>query len=162
MSGGVSLHGLPFAAFSSGVSSVELRAGWNQHLYSYADTSGGRGLLEVAARASTGTGAVRAQLRGGEYLALCGPLGEHLSRPPREGVRPGLTGGDAGPALFLTTIESMNLSLVWFGIVTVIGAEIGLLTPPLGLSVFRQPLGGERPAALDLLPDDGIQVLLLQ
>jgi C4-dicarboxylate transporter DctM subunit len=33
-------------------------------------------------------------------------------------------------------IESMGLSLVWFGIVTFIGAEIGLLTPPLGISCF--------------------------
>ncbi|MEQ8332279.1 TRAP transporter large permease subunit [Nisaea sp.] len=38
--------------------------------------------------------------------------------------------------LFLPVIEPMGLSLVWFGIVTVIGAEIGLLTPPLGLSCF--------------------------
>lgn len=38
--------------------------------------------------------------------------------------------------LFLTIIESMGHSLVWFGIVTVIGAEIGLLTPPLGISCF--------------------------
>jgi tripartite ATP-independent transporter DctM subunit len=38
--------------------------------------------------------------------------------------------------LFLTLIEAMNMSLVWFGIVTVIGAEIGLLTPPLGISCF--------------------------
>ncbi len=38
--------------------------------------------------------------------------------------------------LFITLMESMGLSLVWFGIVTVIGAEIGLLTPPLGISCF--------------------------
>lgn len=38
--------------------------------------------------------------------------------------------------LFITLIESMGHSLVWFGIVTVIGAEIGLLTPPLGISCF--------------------------
>ncbi|MGR3500938.1 TRAP transporter large permease [Pseudaestuariivita sp.] len=38
--------------------------------------------------------------------------------------------------LFITLIEGMNLSLIWFGIVTVIGAEIGLLTPPLGISCF--------------------------
>ena len=38
--------------------------------------------------------------------------------------------------LFLPIIEPMGLSLVWFGIVTVIGAEIGLLTPPLGISCF--------------------------
>ncbi len=38
--------------------------------------------------------------------------------------------------LFITLIESMGHSLVWFGLVTVIGAEIGLLTPPLGISCF--------------------------
>ena len=38
--------------------------------------------------------------------------------------------------LFITLIEGIGQSLVWFGIVTVIGAEIGLLTPPLGISCF--------------------------
>jgi tripartite ATP-independent transporter DctM subunit len=38
--------------------------------------------------------------------------------------------------LFLAAIESMDLSLVWFGLITVVGAEIGLLTPPFGLSCF--------------------------
>lgn len=38
--------------------------------------------------------------------------------------------------LFLPTVEALDLNLVWFGIVTVIGAEIGLLTPPLGISCF--------------------------
>ena len=38
--------------------------------------------------------------------------------------------------LFITIIEGMGMSLVWFGIITVIGAEIGLLTPPLGISCF--------------------------
>ncbi|MEP2782468.1 MAG: TRAP transporter large permease subunit [Pseudoruegeria sp.] len=38
--------------------------------------------------------------------------------------------------LFLPLIDSMGLSLVWFGIVAVVAAEIGLLTPPLGLSCF--------------------------
>ena len=38
--------------------------------------------------------------------------------------------------LFLPLIETMGLSLVWFGIVAVVAAEIGLLTPPLGLSCF--------------------------
>ncbi len=38
--------------------------------------------------------------------------------------------------LFLPTLEPMGINLVWFGIVTVIGAEIGLLTPPLGVSCF--------------------------
>jgi len=38
--------------------------------------------------------------------------------------------------LFLPLIEAMELSLIWFGIITVVGAEIGLLTPPLGISCF--------------------------
>jgi C4-dicarboxylate transporter, DctM subunit len=38
--------------------------------------------------------------------------------------------------LFLPAVEVFGGDLVWFGIVTVVGAEIGLLTPPLGLSCF--------------------------
>ncbi|MEE8333173.1 MAG: TRAP transporter large permease subunit, partial [Alphaproteobacteria bacterium] len=38
--------------------------------------------------------------------------------------------------LFLNAIEALGGDFVWFGIVTVIGAEIGLLTPPLGISCF--------------------------
>lgn len=38
--------------------------------------------------------------------------------------------------LFLPLIDTMGMSLVWFGIVAVVAAEIGLLTPPLGLSCF--------------------------
>jgi len=38
--------------------------------------------------------------------------------------------------LFLSSVESLGGDIVWFGIVTVIGAEIGLLTPPLGISCF--------------------------
>ena len=38
--------------------------------------------------------------------------------------------------LFLPAVEALGLDLVWFGIITVIGAEIGLLTPPLGISCF--------------------------
>ena len=38
--------------------------------------------------------------------------------------------------LFIDIIEPMGMSLIWFGIITVIGAEIGLLTPPLGISCF--------------------------
>ncbi len=38
--------------------------------------------------------------------------------------------------LFLAALESFGVDLVWFGIVTVVGAEIGLLTPPLGISCF--------------------------
>ncbi len=38
--------------------------------------------------------------------------------------------------LFLGVMESFGSSIVWFGIITVVAAEIGLLTPPLGISCF--------------------------
>ncbi len=38
--------------------------------------------------------------------------------------------------LFLVVLDSFGVDLVWFGIITVVGAEIGLLTPPLGISCF--------------------------
>jgi C4-dicarboxylate transporter, DctM subunit len=38
--------------------------------------------------------------------------------------------------LALPVVGELGGNLVWFGIVTVIGIEIGLLTPPLGLSVY--------------------------
>lgn len=38
--------------------------------------------------------------------------------------------------LALPVVTAMGENLVWFGIITVIGIEIGLLTPPLGLSVY--------------------------
>lgn len=47
--------------------------------------------------------------------------------------------------LFLHVIENMGLSLVWFGLITVVGAEIGLLTPPFGLSCFVIKTAVDRP-----------------
>jgi tripartite ATP-independent transporter DctM subunit len=38
--------------------------------------------------------------------------------------------------LMYPILVSLNIDLVWFGIVTVIAVEVGLLTPPLGISVF--------------------------
>ncbi|HMB74300.1 MAG TPA: TRAP transporter large permease subunit, partial [Gammaproteobacteria bacterium] len=38
--------------------------------------------------------------------------------------------------LFLPILEPYGIDLVWFGIVTIVGAEIGLLTPPLGISCY--------------------------
>lgn len=38
--------------------------------------------------------------------------------------------------LALPVVTVLGGNLIWFGIVTVIGIEIGLLTPPLGLSVY--------------------------
>ena len=38
--------------------------------------------------------------------------------------------------MFLPLVAPYQVNLIWFGIVTVIAAEIGLLTPPFGLSVF--------------------------
>ncbi len=38
--------------------------------------------------------------------------------------------------LMLPVVSSMDVDLIWFGIVTVLAVEIGLLTPPFGISVF--------------------------
>jgi C4-dicarboxylate transporter DctM subunit len=38
--------------------------------------------------------------------------------------------------LFMIVLKPFEVDLVWFGIVTIIAAEIGLLTPPFGLSVY--------------------------
>jgi len=69
--------------------------------------------------------------------------------------------------LFLPLIEPMGLSLVWFGIVTVIGAEIGLLTPPLGISCFviKATLNDSRISLKDVflgaLPFAGVMLCVL-
>ncbi len=38
--------------------------------------------------------------------------------------------------LMLPIAETFGMNLIWFGVVTVVAVEIGLLTPPFGLSVF--------------------------
>ncbi|HEY4773996.1 MAG TPA: TRAP transporter large permease subunit, partial [Xanthobacteraceae bacterium] len=38
--------------------------------------------------------------------------------------------------LFLAALKSFEIDLVWFGVVTVVATEVGLLTPPFGLAVF--------------------------
>ena len=38
--------------------------------------------------------------------------------------------------LMLPILQPMGVDLIWFGIVTVIAVEIGLLTPPFGISVY--------------------------
>lgn len=38
--------------------------------------------------------------------------------------------------LFMTILAPFDVNLIWFGIVTIIAVEIGLLTPPLGLAVY--------------------------
>jgi TRAP-type C4-dicarboxylate transport system permease large subunit len=38
--------------------------------------------------------------------------------------------------LALPVAAALGANLIWFGIITVVGVEIGLLTPPLGLSVY--------------------------
>jgi len=45
--------------------------------------------------------------------------------------------------LMLPVAEQLGLNLIWFGVVTVVAVEIGLLTPPFGLSayVIRSSLG---------------------
>lgn len=38
--------------------------------------------------------------------------------------------------LFVGVLQPFGIDLIWFGIITVIGVEIGLLTPPMGISVY--------------------------
>ncbi len=38
--------------------------------------------------------------------------------------------------LALPIAQALGIDLIWFGVITVLAVEIGLLTPPLGLSVF--------------------------
>jgi len=69
--------------------------------------------------------------------------------------------------LFLPLIEPLGLSPVWFGIVTVVGAEIGLLTPPLGISCFviKSTLNDDRISLKDVflgaLPFAFVMLLVL-
>ena len=55
--------------------------------------------------------------------------------------------------LFLPVMAPFNVDLVWFGIITIVGAEIGLLTPPLGIScyVIKSTLGDDRISPLRYL-----------
>lgn len=48
--------------------------------------------------------------------------------------------------LFLPIMAPFDINLVWFGIITIVGAEIGLLTPPLGIScyVIKSTLADDR------------------
>lgn len=54
--------------------------------------------------------------------------------------------------LFLPVMAPFNVDLVWFGIVTIVGAEIGLLTPPLGIScyVIKSTLHDDRISLYDI------------
>lgn len=54
--------------------------------------------------------------------------------------------------LFLPVIVPYGVDLVWFGIVTIVGAEIGLLTPPLGIScyVIKSTLDDDRISLYDI------------
>jgi tripartite ATP-independent transporter DctM subunit len=54
--------------------------------------------------------------------------------------------------LFIPILAPYNIDLVWFGIITIVGAEIGLLTPPLGIScyVIKSTLDDERITLYDI------------
>ena len=38
--------------------------------------------------------------------------------------------------IFIPLLQHFQMDLVWFGILSIIVVEIGLLTPPLGIAVF--------------------------
>jgi C4-dicarboxylate transporter DctM subunit len=54
--------------------------------------------------------------------------------------------------LFLPIMAPYGVDLVWFGIVTIVGAEIGLLTPPLGIAcyVIKSTLDDDRITLFDI------------
>jgi len=54
--------------------------------------------------------------------------------------------------LFIPVLAPYGVDLIWFGIVTIVGAEIGLLTPPLGIScyVIKSTLADDRISLLDV------------
>jgi tripartite ATP-independent transporter DctM subunit len=54
--------------------------------------------------------------------------------------------------LLLPVAKGLNIDLVWFGVITVIAVEIGLLTPPFGLSVYtvRSTLADSRISLLTI------------
>ncbi len=54
--------------------------------------------------------------------------------------------------LFIPVLAPFGINLVWFGIVTIVGAEIGLLTPPLGIAcyVIKATLADERISLYDI------------
>ncbi len=63
----------------------------------------------------------------------------------------------------LTIVQGYGADLVWFGIVTVIAVEMGLLTPPLGLSCFvvRSTLDDDRITLKDIFAGAFPFVLLM-
>jgi tripartite ATP-independent transporter DctM subunit len=69
--------------------------------------------------------------------------------------------------LFLPVMAPFNVDLVWFGIITIVGAEIGLLTPPLGIScyVIKSTLHDDRISLYDIFagafPFAAIMLLVL-
>jgi len=69
--------------------------------------------------------------------------------------------------LFLPIVEPLGVNLVWFGIIVVIGAEIGLLTPPLGISCFvikstvNDPSISLKDVFMGALPFAGVMLLVL-
>lgn len=52
--------------------------------------------------------------------------------------------------LMLPVAEQFGLNLIWFGVITVVAVEIGLLTPPFGLSAYvvKSTLGNTVPISL--------------
>jgi tripartite ATP-independent transporter DctM subunit len=53
--------------------------------------------------------------------------------------------------LMLPVMTALHADLIWFGIVTVLAVEIGLLTPPFGIAVFviKATLGPDSPITLN-------------
>ena len=74
LAGGLVLHALPVIRVAGAVGSLELRAGGHEHLFSFPDTSGSRGLAEVAGRGVLTFGRATAQ---SELRWLAAPEGSY-------------------------------------------------------------------------------------
>lgn len=69
--------------------------------------------------------------------------------------------------IFLPLVQALGADPVWFGVISVIGVEVGLLTPPLGLACFvvKGCIEDQRITLVDVfagaLPFAGMMVLVL-
>lgn len=65
--------------------------------------------------------------------------------------------------LMLPIAEQFGMNLIWFGVVTVVAVEIGLLTPPFGLSVYviKSTLNDERITLGDIFRGTGPFTLMM-
>jgi TRAP-type C4-dicarboxylate transport system permease large subunit len=66
--------------------------------------------------------------------------------------------------IVLPLIKSLGFDPIWFGVLIIVTAEVGLVTPPVGLNVFVVSRYTKRPLAeifAGVLPHVGVHLLLI-